>query len=114
MITMWDANPKIDFCPGGTQDPLPVADRCNADSDERSVDCGNSATELHLNTVRVVGHDDWPGEPDSVGDHPAGVTYPIGNYSKRRSHGEHPVGDDAWKADPLREVLRVMDGIEIG
>ena len=114
MITMRHAYAEIHFRSGGAQHFLPITDRFDADRDQRSVDRRNTATKLHLDAVGVIGYDYRPGEPDRVRDHSTGITYPVGDDSKRSSHGEHPVCDDTGQAHPAGEVLRVMDRIEIG
>jgi len=55
MITMRDAYAEINFCSGRTQHSLPIADRFKADGDQRAIDRGDAATEIHLDAVRVIG-----------------------------------------------------------
>jgi len=113
MITMRNSDTKIDFGSRRAQHLLVITDRFDADRDQRSLDRYDAGTELHFHSVGIIGHCHWPGEPNEIRGDPAGISYPVRHHPKRRSHGEHAMGNDTRQPDLSGEVLRVVDRIEV-
>src|SRR5665647_285884 len=63
----------------------------------------------------AVGRVDWdrPGEANLVVDDARGVAGPVDHRLHGKAHGQHAVGEHARQADGGRDVVTVVDGVEI-
>ena len=60
-----------------------------------------------------VRHDDRPGEAGRVGHHGGRVPRPRRQQPRGRTHGQHPVDDDARQPDLAGHAVAVVDGVEV-